>query len=125
MSEPKHPAHAALDEIWNHGGVPRVIIDVTADGLVFPAHVLARHKDDGVLAIDLDARYPLNFGVDSTCFCVDLAFAGHVLRCTIPWAAVRVIGALVEEHAPPLPKSALAMNVIDFAAARAKRRMLH
>jgi stringent starvation protein B len=100
-----HPIQVALEEIWGRGHTPRIQVDARREGVVVPEHV--RTKWGARLVLDLDASWPLNIAFDSKGIEVDLAFQGHVCRCTLPWESIYVVvdratgrGFLIESHVP-------------------------
>lgn len=84
-----HPLKMLLDQIWNEGHTPRVIIDATHMDVIIPDWLRAQHKDH--LVLDLKAADPMNFEFLFESFSADFAFSGTVVRCTIPWKRIVAI----------------------------------
>lgn len=100
-----HPIQQAIEDIWAAGHTPRVQVDARRDDVVLPESVKTRWGSR--LVLDLDAAWPLNLAYGEKGIEVDLAFQGHVTRCTLPWAAIYVVldrvtgrGIVVESHLP-------------------------
>ena len=114
-----HPIHAAIEDIWSSGHTPRIQVDARREDVVVPDSV--RAKWGSRLVLDLDASWPLNLEAGTKGLQVDLAFQGHVTRCTLPWESIYVVldrttgrGVVIESHlpkdeelAPPPAKPAL------------------
>lgn len=103
--EKVHPMKQILDNIWNAGHTPKLLIDATHDDVVFPDYVKDRWGNK--MPIDLDAQNPLNIVFDEVGIHADLAFDGHVARCTMPWKRIYAVidrdtgkGLFISEHAP-------------------------
>lgn len=100
-----HPIHAAIDDIWSAGHTPRIQVDARREDVVVPESV--KTKWGSRLVLDLDASWPLNLEAGEAGLEVDLAFQGHVTRCTLPWESIYVVldrstgrGIVIESHMP-------------------------
>lgn len=89
METGQHLVQVAIDAIFWEGGTPRIQVDATREGVVVPQHVSARWGKK--LVLDLDASWPLNLEYDEAGVHVDLAFAGSVMRCLLPYEAIYVV----------------------------------
>ena len=85
----KHPLQKFLDQIWNEGHTPQIIVDSTSASVVVPEHFRDRWKD--ALPIDLDANYPMHIEFSELGISADLASQGHVTRCFFPWGQIRAV----------------------------------
>lgn len=100
-----HPIQQAIDDIWKAGHTPRIQVDARRADVTIPEQVKTRWG--ARLVLDLDAAWPLNLEYGPKGLEVDLAFAGFVSRCALPWAAIYVVldratgrGMVIEEHVP-------------------------
>lgn len=100
-----HPLKKVLDAIWNAGHTPKVVVDATHDDVVMPDYIKDRWGNQ--MPIDLDAKNPLNIDFDEEGVHADLAFNGHVARCTLPWRRIYIVidretgqGIRLHDHAP-------------------------
>ena len=100
-----HPIQKAIDDIWEAGHTPRIQVDARRDDVVVPESVKA--KWGARLVLDLDSSWPLHLEYLETGIELDLAFQGHVTRCTLPWDAIYVVldratgrGVVIEPHMP-------------------------
>lgn len=100
-----HPIQAAIEDIWEAGHTPRIQVDAEREDVRVPEFV--RAKWGARLVLDLDASWPLNFAASAVGIELDLAFAGVVTRCALPWEAIYVVidratgrGIVIESHVP-------------------------
>lgn len=84
-----HPLKSLLDQIWNEGHTPRLIINATHKDVIVPEWLRAQHKDH--LVLDLNANDPMNFEFELDHISADFAFSGTVVRCTIPWKRILAV----------------------------------
>jgi len=103
---PAHPLARAIEQIYESGGTPRLVIDARRADVVVPDHVRAKWAEK--LVIDLDAAYPLDLVYDPDGVHASLAFSGVIARCMFAWSSIyRVIdrrdgrGIVVPAHEPP------------------------
>jgi hypothetical protein len=100
-----HPIKKLLDNIWNEGHTPLLLLDSRHEDVVMPAYIKVQFGER--LPIKLKAADPLNIAFDETGIHADLAFQGHVMRCTMPWKRIYVVadddtrvGVTITAHAP-------------------------
>ncbi len=86
-ARPFDPIQLVIENAWDAGHTPRVLVKGDAPGLVFPSDVLARFNG-APIPLDLDPSYPLNPVFEPTGMQLDLAFSGTQFRVTLPWPAV-------------------------------------
>lgn len=99
-----HPLEAlarrtAIELIHERGGVPQMLVDTTAEGVIVPEWVRRRWGKE--LIIDLDPGYPLELLMDDDGVHADLAFQGTLQRCVFPWLSItgtRMRDATAEEN---------------------------
>lgn len=110
-----------LNEIWNAGKTPRLMIDARHKDVIIPEHVREKHKER--LPIDLKAEYPLNLEYTDAAIIVDLAFNGAV-RCTIPWERIYIVMIAGTNLGAPVGKHPKDTDIIDdkTPAAPVKRK---
>lgn len=82
----KHPIQLGIEKLYAAGKTPRIRLDARRNDVVVPENVRERWQDS--LVIDLDPGYPLNLVYEPDALHVDLAFAGHVSRCTFTWQSI-------------------------------------
>ena len=81
-----HPIQQGIEKLYAAGKTPRIQVDARRNDVIVPEHVRERWKAS--LVIDLDPTYPLNLRYEESGLQCDLAFAGHVSRCTFSWQSV-------------------------------------
>ena len=81
-----HPIQQGIEKLYAAGKTPRIRLDARRNDVVVPEHVRERWQDS--LVIDLDPGYPLNLAFADDGVHCDLAFAGHVSRCTFAWPSI-------------------------------------
>lgn len=127
---PFHPFQVAIEQAWDKGQTPRLLVLGDRPGVVLPQSVIKSH-DGRPITIDLDPTYPMNpefyDGSNGIGMRVTLAFSGHIQQCSFPWNAmlavqnredgsgfVRLVTEKKKEEAPAAPpKRGFSPRVID------------
>lgn len=88
---PHHPFQLAIEQAWDEGHTPRLLVlgeRVPKGGL--PAALVAAH-DGRPIVLDLDPSYPMRPAFYATRAELVLSFAGFATACSIPWDAIMAV----------------------------------
>ena len=83
-----HPFQVVIENAWDLGQTPQLIVFLKQIEKALPRGVAARFKGAKFIPFDLRPSYPLNPYFDEAVCCADLAFAGDTVRLHIPWGAI-------------------------------------
>ncbi len=86
MSATRIVIKTLLDQIWNDGHTPQLVVDARSKDVIVPENI--REAWGNKLKLNLLASYPLNLTTERDALRADLAFNGSVTRCAIPWERI-------------------------------------
>jgi stringent starvation protein B len=98
---PPHPLAQAIDQLYEVGSIPRLVIDARRNDVVVPDFV--RSKWGIELVIDLDPNYPLELAYDEVGVHASLAFSGIVTRCTFAYRSIYRLMDRATGHGVAIP----------------------
>lgn len=87
---PHHPFQLAIEQCWDGGRTPRILVLGDRPNVVLPQYIVAKHEG-APIAIDLDPSYPLKPEFYGGFMRAELAFAGSVVLCSFPWDAILMV----------------------------------
>ena len=94
---PHHPFQLAIEQAWDAGHTPRLLVLGDRPGVKLPHDVIERY-DGAPVPLDFKPEDPLNPTFNAEGCALDLAFHGTVMRCVIPWNTIIAVTNLMTGH---------------------------